>query len=80
MEDRSKSRKGVSTWSGNLTHDIHTDGARLTDCEADFRTLIAGTEGLLDAGIGLSHCETTNMDGTIASDLDRTIGRDLELL
>ena len=80
MENRGKGREGISSRRSNLTHDIHTDGAGLTNRQTDLRTLITSTESLFDTGIGLSHRETTYMNRTIACSLDRTIGRDLELL
>ena len=80
MEHGGKGTEGIGAWGGNLTHDVDTDGAGLTYRETDLRALIAGTERLLDAGIGLRHRQSANMNRTIASDLNGAVGRHLQLL
>ena len=79
MKNRGKSRESIGTRSNDLTHDIDADRAGLTNRQTNLGTLITGTKGFLDAGIGLSHSQAANMDGTITCNLNRAVRRDLQL-
>ena len=79
MEHGREGTEVVSTRCTYLTHHVNHDGAGVTHGQFDITAAIAGAQGGADLRIGTCHCQSTDLNRTIARHCNITLGRYGEL-